>query len=52
MSQPPQRDLLARPTALGLAFRELYERLGNDVSNTRLPLKREPTWSVKRAKRG
>lgn len=46
-----QRDLIRRPTALGLAFAKLYADMGHDTANVRLPLKREPTWSVKRAKK-
>ena len=42
---------VARPTALGLAFRDLYAKLGHNTSGTRLPLKREADWTVTRRKK-
>jgi hypothetical protein len=47
-----QRDLIRRPTAIALAFKDALNRLGYATDNARMPLKREPTWSVKRAKKG
>lgn len=47
-----QRDLIRRPTAIALAFKDALEGLGYDTSTAHMPLKREPTWSVKRAKKG
>lgn len=47
-----RRELIRRPTALGLAFVELYGQMGFDTSNARMPMKREPVWSVTRRKKG
>lgn len=46
-----RKPLVTRPTALGLAFRDLYAELGFSTNNTRLPLKREPAWSVTRRRK-
>lgn len=41
-----QRLLVRRPTALGVAFAELSERLGIDTSKVKLPAKYEPAIST------
>lgn len=46
------RDLIRRPTAIALAFKTALERLGYDTAEAHMPMKREPTWSVKRARQG
>lgn len=43
-----RKELIARPTALALAFKDALERVGIDTTNARMPLKREPTWTVSR----
>jgi len=45
-----QRPIFRRPTAIALAFKDALERMGYDTTDASMPLKREPTWSVKRAK--
>jgi hypothetical protein len=46
-----RRDLIRRPTAMAEAFKDALEKLGYNTANAKMPLEREPTWSVKRAKR-
>lgn len=45
-----KKPIIARPTAIALAFKDCLERLGFDTSAAPMPLKREPTWSVTRKK--
>jgi len=44
------RELICRPTALGLALVAACTAAGIPASADRLPSKREPTWSVRRRK--
>jgi hypothetical protein len=43
-----RKQLITRPTAIALAFKEALERIGIDTTDARMPLKREPTWTVSR----
>lgn len=47
-----RRELIRRPTAIALAMQAALAAKGYDVSNASMPLKREPTWSVTRRKKG
>jgi hypothetical protein len=42
------RELVRRPTALADAMLTMLARQGVDVSNAKVPLKREPSWRVSR----
>jgi len=42
------RDLIRRTTAMTDAFVAALAAKGIDASGARMPLKREPTWSVTR----
>lgn len=42
------RPLVRRTTAMTDAFAAAAEKLGLDLTNVRLPVKREPTWRVSR----
>lgn len=48
--RPPlqRKPLITRPTAIALAFKDTLEGMGFDTSNARMPLKREPAWTVTR----
>lgn len=41
------RQLVRRPTALGVAFAELADQMGLDRSKTKVPMKYEPVVSVR-----
>src|SRR3546814_8018078 len=47
VAQQP-RELVRRTTAMTNAMYDAFSNAGYDVSNARLPLKREPTWRVTR----
>jgi hypothetical protein len=47
-----RRELIRRPTTMAAAFKDALDNLGYDTTNARMPLKREPTWSVSRRKKG
>jgi hypothetical protein len=42
------RNLIRRTTAMTDAFVAAAAKLGIDLTKARLPVKREPTWSVTR----
>lgn len=44
----PQKKLIKRPTAFTDALVAACEHAGLDIANVKLPLKREPTWTVTR----
>ena len=43
-----RRELVRRTTAMTDAMFEAFRTAGFDVSRAKVPLKREPTWRVKR----
>jgi hypothetical protein len=43
-----QRPLIRRTTALADGLVALAQSLGVDTTNVRVPVKREPTWTVSR----
>lgn len=45
-----RKPLVVRPTAIALAFKDALERMGINTANARMPLKREPAWTVTRRK--
>lgn len=45
------KQLVTRPTAIALAFKEALEAKGYNTTGARMPLKREPVWSVTRRRR-
>lgn len=47
-----RRNIFVRPTTMALAFKECLERMGVDTAAARMPVKREPTWSVTRKAKG
>lgn len=47
-----RRPLIVRTTTMALAFKDCLERMGVDTEQARVPLKREPTWSVTRKRKG
>ena len=51
MSKPKHKPLVRRPTTMADAFNRALQDKGFDTTSARMPMKREPTWSVTRRKR-
>lgn len=43
-----RKPIITRPTAIALAFKDTLEAMGIDTENARMPVKREPSWTVTR----
>lgn len=46
-----QKELVVRPTAMALALQDALESNGIDTSHAKLPMKREPIWTVTRRRK-